>query len=355
MNIKPHLFFLSMAILVFTACEKEKNETSTPLPDNLNGVFIINEGAYLAGNASISFLSSDSSYVLTDIFQAANGFPVGDILQSMTIYGNSAYLCVNNSQKVEVVSMKDFKKTAVILGANSPRYFIGQNDSRGFVSDWSTNRVYLVDLNSKTISDSIACGQGPEQMLISDNKLFICNSGGFSDDSTLTVADVNTLAPLAQIPCGVNPASIVKDNNGKLWVLCRGSLGSDFTPSADDPGGKLMKIDPFSLNVEFSLSFNFNEHPIKLTTNNAKDTLYFLNGSSTYTGTVYKMSTSANILPSQPFITNDSYALGIHPNGSIYTAKANFSSNSLMFHYSNDGSLLDSLEVGIGPNSFVFN
>ena len=111
-NMKKATYLLMLAItaLITSSCEKEKEETAGPLPANLHGVFIINEGAFGQGNASVSFASSDSSYYNADLFNAANGYPAGDLLQSMTIYHSVGYLCVNNSQRVEVVSMTDFKK-----------------------------------------------------------------------------------------------------------------------------------------------------------------------------------------------------------------------------------------------------
>ncbi len=342
-------------ILLISSCEKKEEGNQSPLPDNLNGVFVINEGAFLSGNASISFFSSDSNFAVPDIFQAANGFPLGDILQSMTVFNNSAYLCVNNSQKTEVVSLTDFKRTGIILGANSPRYFCGYTSSKGFLSDWNSNNVYMINLANNTITDSIPCGQGPEQMLIAGQRLFICNSGGFSDDSTITIADANTLSLITNFASGVNPASICKDRYGKIWILCRGSLGSDYTATPDDPGGKLMRIDPVSLNTELVLSMNYDEHPIRLCTNAGKDTLYYLMGSSAYTGDVYRMSIYDNNLPLLPLINTSFYSIGIHPNGIIYAGKANFSSASYMYRFNNNGTLIDSSEVGIGPNSFVFN
>ncbi len=352
-NTISNLLF-SFLFLSFLSCEKEKNAGQNPLPDQLNGVFVINEGAFLAGNASVTFFSSDSAYKNNDLFYSANGFPVGDILQSMSVFNNKAYLCVNNSQKVEVVSMNNFKREGVITGVNSPRFFCGHTTARGFVSDWSTNHVYLVNLNTYSIVDSILCGQGPEQMLISGNRLFICNGGGFSEDSIVTVADVNTMAVIAQVPCGVNPSSLCEDRDGKIWVLSKGSLGSDFTPSPDDAGGMLTRIDPVSLNKETLIHFNYDEHPVKISMNTTKDTLYFLNGNSTYTGAVFRMHINDVIKPASSVINDEFYALGIHPAGNIYTAKASFSSNTFMYRYTNNGQLIDSSGAGIGPNSFVF-
>lgn len=354
--IKKTVFILcSLSLLIITSCEKEKKTENILPPNNLNGVFVINEGAFGAGNASVSFFSSDSAYSTGDLFQTVNGFPIGDVLQSMSIHNGNAYLCVNNSQKVDVVSMVDFTKFTSIYGMNSPRFFTAQG-SYGYISDWGSNQVYKINLNSNVIIDSVLCGNGPEEMLIADNQLFVCNSGGFGDDSTVSVVNLSTFNMSTTLATGVNPASIRKDNTGKVWVLCRGSLGSDFTPTPDDAGGKLIRIDPSNLSFITTIQFNYDEHPLKLNTNADASTLYFLKGNSAYTGTVYKMDVNSSVVPATPFINREFYGLGVHPNDeSIYGGKASFSSNTHMLHFNNTGVLIDSSNVGIGPNSFVFN
>lgn len=354
--IKKIVFSIcSLSLLLLTSCEKDKEQISSPPPNNLNGVFVVNEGAFGAGNATISFFSSDSVYSNGDLYQTVNGFPIGDLLQSMRIHNGKAYLCVNNSQKIEVVSMVDFSKTASIYGISSPRFFIGDGNY-GYVSDWGTNQVYKINLISNTIVDSVLCGGGPEEMGIFNNQLYVCNSGGFGDDSTLTVVNLSTFNVNTTLATGVNPSSLRKDNNGKVWVLCRGSLGPDYVPTPDDPGGKLIRINPSSLAIEWFADFNYDQHPLKLNTNADGSTLYFLFGSSAYTGTVYKMAASSTVIPTSPFINREFYALGIHPTDeSIYGGKSSFSSNTHMLHYTNAGVLIDSSSVGIGPSSFVFN
>lgn len=103
------------AIFLVSACEKEP-EVPTPsiVSSFTNGVFILNEGAFGAGNSGISFYSKNENSLIPDLYQQANNLPLGDVLQSMTIFGQKAYLCVNNSQKIEVVSLADFQKKSSI-------------------------------------------------------------------------------------------------------------------------------------------------------------------------------------------------------------------------------------------------
>jgi len=355
--MKKSTQFLAAACLLFiiTSCEKEKDEISTPVPDLLHGVFIVNEGAFGQANASVSFASSDSAYYNADLYSDANGFPVGDLLQSLTIHFGKGYLCVNNSQKVEVVSMSNFKKTATITGINSPRYMIGDQNN-GYISDWGTNSVFKINLLTNTISGSVTCGSGPEEMLILDNKLYVCNGGGFGDDSTVTVIDLNTFSVSATISTGVNPSSIRADKDGRVWILCKGSLGSDFTPTPDDAGGKIIQLDPATNTVLKTIALNWDQHPIRLNINGNKDRLYFLLGSSAYTGSIFSMSISDNSLPGTPVVNREFYSLGVHPASSIlYAGKSSFTSNTHYLRYTMNGSIIDSTLAGIGPNSFVFN
>jgi hypothetical protein len=68
----------------------------------------INEGAFGQGNGSISFLNTDSNTFSEDLYFAANNLPLGDVAQSISLYDNRAFIAVNNSQKMEVVSLENF-------------------------------------------------------------------------------------------------------------------------------------------------------------------------------------------------------------------------------------------------------
>lgn len=355
MKKKSMLLLAALSAFIITSCEKEEEKNSNPVPANLHGVFVINEGAFGQGNASVSFASSDSSYYNSDLYTEANGLPVGDLLQSFTIHQSKGYLCVNNSQKVVVVSMADFKKEATITGISSPRYFVGRNNE-GYVSDWATNKVYRINLLNNTITGSVSTGSGPEEMLVLNDKLYVCNVGGFGDDSTVTVINLNTFTVTDTIQTGVNPASIKADKNGKIWIVCKGSLGSDYMPTPDDPGGSILQINPGDHAILNEIEFMYDQHPIRLQFNPAGDQYYFLLGSSAYTGVIYRMGITETALPTTPFVNRDFYSLGIHPtSGMIYAGKYSFIAETEFLRYTLNGTVIDSAMAGIGPNSFTFN
>jgi YVTN family beta-propeller protein len=254
-----------------------------------------------------------------------------------------------------VVDMKDFSTKGTITGFSSPRYFLGISSSKAYVSDWSSNTVKIVDLNTLAVTGSIPVGQGPEQMIMANNKVYLCNAGGFSMDSTVTVIDPSTDAVLTTLTVGINPGSFCKTVSGDILVLCSGSTGPDYVGgNADDLPSHLVKIDVNTNALDTVIDFGQIQHPLKITTNGDKSMAYLLYGNDYYTGTVMSVdSVSHSVVPvsGQSF-----YGLGINPsNGNIYGGRAGFSANCYMLRYTSTGTLIDSMLVGIGPNSFVFN
>ncbi len=356
---KLKIIFVTLSLLPFifmSACKKDESAKTTPA-NTSNGIFVINEGAFGAANGSVTYISLNSGVVTENLFETVNGFPLGDIVQSMTIHNNKGYIIVNNSQKVEVVNSNDFTGIQTIGGLQGPRFFVA-NGTKGYISDWFSNSIAVVDLNTNAITNNIAVGNGPEQMKIVNNALFVTNVGGFGNDSTVSIINLLTETNIGTVQVGINPNSIQKDINGKLWVLCGGSTGPDYIGgTADDIQGSLWQINPATFQVEQQFTMAFSSHPLKLQINGTGDELFYLSGMDGYTGKVMKFPVNASTLPIQPSINKDFYGLGIDPlTGGILGAYVpGFSQNGFVFRYNSTAILMDSIMVGVAPNSFVFN
>ncbi len=347
--------FLTAATL-FTSCDEEIDEPTIPVVINTTGVFVMNEGTFGSGNSSISFLNVITNQMSNNVFESINGFPLGDVGQSMTIHRGIGYLVVNNSQKIEVVNATDFTSIATITGFQSPRHMVGVG-SKGYVCDWFANAVVIVDLNSNTITGSIPVGNGPEKAVVAGTKLFVVNVGGFGSDSTVSVIDLNTDQVINTITVGVNPNSIVLDPIGKLWILCGGSTGPDYVGgTADDTKGSLWKINSFNYDVEKQLNMGQFDHPVKLQLNKNTSDLFYLLGNDGYTGKIIRTNIVQPQVSTIPYINRSFYGLGIDVNsGIIYGAYVpGFSQNGYVLRYNTSAVLIDSLETGIAPNGFTF-
>jgi YVTN family beta-propeller protein len=355
MKLKILLPVLALIAALTTSCKDDDPEIITPPTTIGRAVFVVNEGSFGSGNSSLSMIDLLSNSIYQDVFQTVNGFPLGDVAQSMHIHNGKGYIVVNNSQKVEVINSLTLESTATITGFQSPRHFLAKGN-KGYVTDWFSNRVAVVDLTSNSIVNSISVGNGPEQMIISGNRLFVTNVGGFGTDSTVSVIDLQSETVEATLITGINPNSLQTDATGKLWVLCGGTTGPDFIGgTADDIGGSLIKIDPVTLATENTFSFPQSAHPSKLQINSTGDVLYYLNGTDGYTGNIMKMNTGGT-LPVQPFINRVFYGLGVDKkSGIIYGGYVpGFTSNGYVIRYNSSAVLIDSMQAGIAPNGFCF-
>jgi len=340
-------FFLVLAF-VASSCEKEKHPVTTGKYSK--GILITNEGPFMDGTGTVSFYDPEKKLIENDIFQSVNGRPLGNIVQSAEAFEDRIYIVVNNAGKIEVVDQGTFESLGVIEGLVSPRYFVGLNSTKGYVSDWA-GHVSILDLKTMTATGNIMAGSSPDRMLLSDNRLWVVNSAGWASDSTITVIDTQTDQVLQTFVVGDNPAGIVKDSNGKIWVLCGGIF--DWQNPANNTNGSLVRINPLSFVVELRVELSGSDFGPRLAIDGSGKKIYF-----SFKGVIYLVDVDAAI-PIQPeiLLTRLTYALAIDPQrGDIYLSDPlDFARPGKLLRYNDMGNaLIDSVSVGIIPGNLLF-
>lgn len=338
-----------LVVIFISGCKPNDNEP--PKGAYETGVFITNEGPFGSGTGTVSFYNRATGEVSNNIFEIVNNRPLGNVVQSMEVHNGKAYIVVNNAAKVEVVNAGDFVSAGVIDNVGVPRFFLGIDDNKGYVSDWNSG-IKVINLSNNLVSATIATGgTGAEQMAKSGNEVFVANLGGFGLDSTVAVINSLNNTLVSTINVGHRPQSLVTDANGKLWVLCSGN--QDWLNPANDTPGKLVRINTSTKAVELTLTFpSASDHPLSLTTNAAKNKLYY-----SLNGAVYETGISATSLPSVPVINRAFYNIGIDPEtGYLFGTDAlDFVQNGYVLRYNiSTGSAVDSFQVGVIPGGFYF-
>ena len=213
----------------------------------------------------------------------------------------------------------------------------------------------MVNTETIQITDTILCGMGPEHLLLYKKYLLVANSGGWGNDSTITVIDTRTDEVTATWQTGSNPTDLLLDKNDNLWVLCKGKVVWDGWTLAEETLSSLVLMDPDKGEVRQIMPIGMTGDyywPQSMGMTDDQSAVYFLES-----GGLYRMDIDQAVVPSSPLIANYFYGFGIEPEtGTIYgLACPSFTANGYLVRYLPDGSVIDSTEVGIGPNRVVFN
>ena len=258
-----HLFAALLAFTLFlTACDDDIGTNPPITPQGPRGLYILNEGNFQRGNASLSFYIPDSNVVYNDLFQAVNARPLGDVGNAVTVHNGLAYLVVNNSHKIEVIDANTHKYVRTIASAAgaSPRQIAFAQNGLGFVSNLFAGSVSVYDPARGAYTGDIAVGDNPDGLAAAGNTVVVANSG-FGSGNTVSVIDAAERKVVKTIRVGDYPSTVFALGEYAAAVLCTGDYG-DFNDPNDDTPGALYIIDLQTQRVADSLVLG--GHPQRL-------------------------------------------------------------------------------------------
>jgi hypothetical protein len=270
--MKKHSLLIFSCILaaIVAGCDDDGTPSFTSEDEGLAGetvtagdenahhakLFVLNEGSYGQNNASLDFFRySDGMYVRNSFSQMNPSLSsgLGDVGNDIRIHGSEAWIAVNNSGLIEVISAINEKHIATI-SVPMPRS-IAFDDTYAYVTSWSgayyggperKGAVYRINISNKTFKDSVSVGCQPEGLTINDGKLYVANSGGVNSagyENTVSVIDASSFTAVDEIslPTQMNLKDITADGEGNLWVT---SFGNYYSVHSG-----LAKIDPATKDV----------------------------------------------------------------------------------------------------------
>lgn len=350
----------SLAIALSTLAVWSCNQSDpAPKGDYVSGVFVMNEGNFSENNGSVSYFARESNSASADIFAAANGTSLKGGVQDYAASEEQGIILVDNmsagQDKVQFVQRYTFKDEGTISGSDieNPRevVIVGR---KAYVSCWgadvakySTGYIAVIDLNTKKVTKKINVADGPENLVYANGKLYIGTTQWGAGNK---LAVINTTSDEATSPIATagiaNPIGI--DANGKLWV---------------NVGDKVLRINTETSATEATLAIatGGTKTPGNFTFSNDLKTIFFVlswydNGGKEQGGT-YKFSiTDTQIAMVTPVIARPFVGLAVDPSQGLLYAGVNpsYKQAGYAVRYRADGSLVDSVKVGIAPTGFFF-
>jgi len=337
-----------LAAALLSAC---RDNPSTPQPGFSipagRGVYILNEGLFGQGNSTLSYYDLSSGQIHDEVFARINGRNLGDVGNAIVVRGDLAYIIVNNSHKIEIVTLATCvsQGTITLPAGTSPRQMAFVNDSIALVTSLTNGEVLVLNVRSRSVQQSIAVGGGPDGLAIAGGKAFVANSEyGFG--RTVSVIDIPSLSVVQTVEVGDNVYEIQRISDEVVYVLCAGFY-NDFSNPDDDTPAWVYAMNTTTLAVEDSMFIG--DHAFKMAIGNGKcyvpvaDTVRVVN--------TLTHATEGTIANGTYY-----YGIGVDPvSGDILLADARtYTVPGAVHIYNSSGVLRTQFDVGIIPGTFAF-
>lgn len=342
------------------------NSTSEPVPAQPYdaGVFVMNRGNFFDNNGSITLINPNTKATSFDIFQLENTNSVSGGVADYTEVDGKGLILVDNSTTgkdyIQIVNSGTFKSVATIPSAQveNPRYVVKAGTNKAYVTCWDAfntdysykpGYVLAIDLATNTVSKKIAVQQGAERIIVVGNEAIVA-SNEYSDTDKISIINTQTDAVTQSVTIGSHPRLIGADANGKIWFY------------AD---GKFVKFNLSTKSVESRIAFatSGNKSAGSFTFNKEKNTIlfsyYYQDPADDWKakGETYSFNINdASIATTTPFINKVFTGLSTDPStGNIYAGfTPSLKQAGYVFRYQSNGTLIDSIKVGVSPEGFLF-
>lgn len=337
------VILFSLLLLGFAGC-KEDDGIIPPGNTSIsaNDVLVINEGNFQRGNAGIGLYNTISNEYKPSVFKNANGYPIGDVLQSLTLINGEYWAVINNSGKILVLDSVSLEVRHEIKGFTSPRYVAAnENGTKVFVTDLYADEVAVVDAGNYSISNFIPLAGWTDHLVMTSGELWVTNR----EYPYVYIIDVASEQVTDSVACGNNSNSIRLLGNNVIAVLSEGKLNS-----SEKALMQFIRVSDRKMLKTYT--FEGGEKPNNIRENPVSGEVYVAyEGIHTFDIAGYNYQGKLLDLPGQ-FV----YGFDIDPaTGNLYISDAkDFVENSEVQVYSKDGELKHSFTAGNICNGFVF-
>lgn len=356
MNKKTR-FILPFLLLLLAAASCMDYDPFEKKSIQINGrvLFIANEGNFQYGNASLSFYNTNTREVVNDAFFQANGRKLGDVAQSVSIYGGNAYIVVNNSGVVYIVNPRTLEIQGGIKNLTSPRYVHFVNDTKAYITDLYAPTITIFNPETRQKTGTIDTnGHKSTEQMVQYGKYVFTNC--WSYDDKVLVIDTETDKVVDEITVGKQPTSLAIDKYNQIWVITDGGYeGSPYGYEAP----ALYKIDADTRQATRFHVFDENKRASEIALNGARDTIYFI------CEDIWRMDVTDTHVPTHPFLESPGansifYGLTVDPYTSeVYVADAiDYQQQGVIYRFAptpEKAIPVDTFKVGIIPGAFCFN
>ena len=198
------------------------------------GLYVLCEGNMGSNKARLDYINLEKGDYYSNWYGSQNPKQVkelGDVGNDLQQYGTRLYAVINCSHKVEVMDAQarhigqiDIPNCRYLAFKGSKLYvsaYVGSVANPDMLGS-----VFEIDTVTLSVTREVKVGHQPDELCVVDDRLYVCNSGGYLTnryDSTLSVIDLNSFTEIEKITVGMNPTRVRVDNRKRLWICTQGN------------------------------------------------------------------------------------------------------------------------------------
>lgn len=337
------VFTLGCLSLLLGSCIKNPEGSGDASISSKNSrVAVLCEGNFMWNNAQLDIYNPDSNALWSKAFEEVNKRPIGDVLQSGLVYGNTLWLVVNNSGILIGVDPSTLKVKHQQEVGKSPRYATSYM-GKLYISDLENNAVTVLDTLSLETEKLSVLPQPSGSFSGWTENITLFNGRIVSAvyDGYVWVYDPD-LSETQLIPTPRGTQYLAVDAQNRLWVGASDGDSSSLTCLNSD-----FKVTE---RVAFPPKNNLNRMCLSQT----RDSMWLLLSGNLQCCDLRDPSKSV-FVSVVPYTTG--YGLSVHPkSGDIYISDAYdyISRGRVVVMNASADSIKHSFFTGIIPSNFVF-
>ena len=355
------LLYLAVAL---ASCESDPviapihNDTTIVTKDT-RAVYVLNEGAYGANNATLDVLLITRNQTIIDstnrkdtivtfdtLYQKNRIAGLGDVGNDLKLINGKLYAVLNNSNEIVVIDPNNAGESGRITfsAGSGPNKIAAVGGGKALVTKLYGSELDIVDLATNSIAGTVNLDRSTNDIGVLNDKAFIS-----ADSQSVVVWDLaaNEVDTVLQLPYG--PQQVYVDSvNGQIVVACQGNFADATSKShlvyIDASTGELLKTEQVGTSV----------YSIGRLIPGAVGKLYMLTS-----GEVRVIDLAARTVDAAPLVSSPKqyYGGGYDTQANILYLgdAAGFTGLGSVDVYSvSTGALLKSYEAGIAPAHFAF-
>lgn len=264
--------WIAISLLLMISCSEPDSDEPIVIQKG-TGIYVLNEGLWGSNNSSITYINYNTGEITSDLSQSAWNHPLGDTGNSFFIGGDTVFVCVTSSNKIEYFrrSTGEWFGSYSFPQATEPRFGICASDGFIYISSFKLGSLIRFNRHSLKQDSLISVGAFPEYLVESNHQLFtgITNLGS---GNTVSVYNLDTRNTSKNISVGINPAEIMSTGDF-IYVHTTGNLLSA-------PKSTIYKISPVSLTVSDSVTM---ANPIMAIGKYSSNQFYFITDNGVFT------------------------------------------------------------------------